>query len=98
MWWWNALGTAKNADSVYRLSLTAVQPALCEFFYQSVPRFTCVMVKDWGLRETKKDCGKPGREEEDGDGVCTSSVRRLDPVSNFGSPAEQPWSPRPAVV
>lgn len=53
LWWWNALGTAKNADSVYRLSLTAVQPALREFFYQSVPCFTCVMVKDWGLRETK---------------------------------------------
>lgn len=85
-------------QTVYRLSLTAVRAALCEFFYQSVPRFMCVMVKDGGLRETKKDCGKPGREEEDGDGVCTSSARGLDPVSNFGSPAEQPWSPRPAVV
>lgn len=41
-----ALGTAKNTDSVYRLSLTAVLPALREFFYQSVPHFTCVMVKD----------------------------------------------------
>lgn len=68
LWWWNALGAAKNADSVYRLSLTAVQPALREFFYQSVPHFMCVMVKDRGLRGTKKDCGKPGREEEDEDG------------------------------
>lgn len=60
LWWWDVFRTARNADSL----VTDGQTVGSYFFNQSVPPFTCGMVK--GLGKTEKDHGKV---EGNGEGV-----------------------------